>query len=53
MRSSSDRCVQTENFVNPLQVGKGMKTRSRGQGRTAGIGFESRPLLLMIDEGDF
>jgi hypothetical protein len=32
---------------------RGMKTRSRGQGRTAGVGFESGPLLLMIDEGGF
>jgi len=31
----------------------GMKTRSRDQGRTAGVGFESGPLLLMIDEGGF
>ena len=31
----------------------GMKTRSHGQGRTAGVGFESGPLLLMIDERGF
>ena len=31
----------------------GMKTRSRGQGRTAGVGFESGPLLPMICDGDF
>jgi hypothetical protein len=31
----------------------GMNTRSRGQGRTAGVGFESGRLVVMIDEGGF
>ena len=31
----------------------GMKTRSRGQGRAAGVGFESGPWLSMVDEGGF
>ena len=31
----------------------GMKTRSRGQGRAAGVGFESGLWLSMVDEGGF
>jgi hypothetical protein len=31
----------------------GMKTRSRGQCRTAGVGLESGPWLSMIDKGGF
>ena len=29
------------------------RARSHGRGRTAGVGFESGPLLSMIDEGGF
>ena len=29
---------------------RGRKARSRGRGRTAGVGFESGPLLSMIDD---
>jgi hypothetical protein len=32
---------------------RGTKTRSRVQGRTAGVVFGSSRLLLMIDEGGF
>jgi len=32
---------------------RGMKTRSRGQDRTAGVGFESGRWLSLIDEGGF
>src|SRR5215813_973078 len=43
--------------ASELTLGKdrngGMKTRSRGQGRTAGVGFESGPWLSIIDEGGF